>query len=684
MQRLNIRFRLIRDIVLRYTLVWVADAVSIAVAAFLLPGIYFLRGDRFWYLHPFTVALLFGLLNALVRPMLIILLLPITFVTLGLATLVLNSALFYFTPVLVQTFVIESFGAAVVGLLVLTLANTLLGNLIQLGDDYSFYATLMNKFSTLTRPRQVDLHNRGLLVLQIDGLSYGSFKQAVKKGKVPFLSALLKRRRHVIRKWFSGLPSQTSAVQAGIFYGSSYDVPGFRWYDKKAGKMVVSSSASDLRAIDERIGAGRRSILAGGTCINTLVHGNAGKKILTVSSLSDKDIKHHRGELEDFAIFSLHPHLYTRTILFMLWDFLVDRVEAGIEFMKRGNPRLVRTVKFSLHRAVGNACFREITSFFVREDIVRGMPIIFANFIGYDMVAHYAGPDSLNALSTLTGIDRRFKQINRTIRKKASKHFDVIILSDHGQTRCVSFAGLYGKSLDRVIQDKLDNRRVGRPVTGELAYLDTLLREMRVVEEAYGTRPIRRGRRTLERLHAKIKQEAVEEKAAGNVVVCPSGNLAHVYFTEVPDRLPTEYVIEKYPALLGGLVSHPGVGFVITTNRDGELMMMGKEGMRRLRSGHVEGSDPLSAYTNGSDDRGTIDALVQMSGYPNAGDLVVNGAIRPDGSVVSFENQRGTHGGLGGEQTEPFIIYPRRFRGKRDQVSDPVDVHDFIMGLLPS
>ncbi|MEE9271639.1 MAG: phage holin family protein [Candidatus Krumholzibacteria bacterium] len=685
MQRLSFRFRVIRDLVLRYTVVWVADAVSIAVTAFLLPGIYFLREDRFWYLHPFTVALLLGLLNALVRPVLIILLLPITFVTLGLATLALNAALFYFIPVVVDTFVIESFGGAVVGLLVLTLVNTLLGNLIKLGDDYSFYSTLMNKFSTLTRPREVDLHNRGLLILQIDGLAYGSFKRAIKRGKMPFLNSLLKRRRHVIRKWFSGLPSQTSAVQTGIFYGSSYDVPGFRWYNKREGKMIVSSSASDLRAIDERMGSERQSILESGTCISTLVHGNANKKILTASALSNKDIKHHRGELEDFAIFSLHPYLYTRTILFMLWDFLVDRFEAGIEFMKSKKPRLVRSVIFSLHRAIGNACFREMTSFFVREDIVRGIPIIFANFIGYDMVAHYAGPDSRNALSTLTGIDRRFKHISRTIRKKARKHFDMIILSDHGQTRCVSFSGLYGKSLEKVIQDKLEHGQVRHlPRTGELAYFDTLLREMRMVEDAYGTIPIRRGRRTLERLHARIKEEVTEEKAAGGVVVCPSGNLAHVYFTEVPERLRVDYLMEKYATLIEYLVSHPGIGFLIATNSEGELLMMGKGGMRKLRSGEIDGEDPLAPYTSGHDPQQLVDALVQMSSYPSAGDLILNGTILPDRTVVSFENQRGTHGGLGGQQTEPFIIYPRRFRGTKDQVQNPVDVHNFIKELLPS
>ena len=110
MQRLISNIRLVRKLVFRYTLVWVADSVSIGLTALLMPGVYFLRDSSSWYLMPFIVALLFGLLNTLVRPLLLVLLLPITFVTLGLATLLLNSALFYLLHIIVESFVIESFG----------------------------------------------------------------------------------------------------------------------------------------------------------------------------------------------------------------------------------------------------------------------------------------------------------------------------------------------------------------------------------------------------------------------------------------------------------------------------------------------------------------------------------------------------------------------------------------------
>jgi uncharacterized membrane protein YvlD (DUF360 family) len=682
MQRINLNFRLIRKLVGRYSLVWLADTISIALTALLLPGIYFIRDAQFWYLYPFLVALLFGLLNALVRPVLILLLLPITFVTLGLATLLLNSALFYVMHFMVDSFVIESFSAAVIGLLLLTLVNTLLGNLIQLGDDYSFYATMMNKFSSLTRPRKLDAPGRGLVVLQVDGLSYRTLKKALRKGKMPFLQDMLKRRRFVLRSWHSGLPSQTSSVQAGMLYGDNFDIPGFRWYDKDTGKRVTSSSSSDMNALDERIGTDSRPLLESGSCINSIIHGGARKKILTISALSDTDIKQHISELEDFAIFSLHPYLYTRTILLMVWDFLVDRTEALMDLIRRKKPPVRRGIKFSIFRAIGNTFFREATTHFIIEDIVRGIPIIYANYVGYDMVAHYGGPDSWDAMSTLAGIDRQIKKISRTIRRKATKHFDVVVLSDHGQSKCVPFRLLYGKSLASFIEEKLNKRLVERSESSaEMGYFESLLREMRLVDRAYGTRSIRRSRKTLERIHTRVSDEIEEAKVEDSIVVCVSGNLAHIYFTESPGRLTTEYIIRNHPALLESLVTHPGIGFAVTTREDGEFLMMGRNGLRMMRSGEVEGEDPALQYLSKNGGESNMSALIRLCEYPHAGDLILNGAVIKEGTVVSFENQRGTHGGLGGEQTAPFVIYPRRFRTRGDRIEHPLAMHSFLMSI---
>lgn len=683
MQRLISNLRLGVRIALRYLGVWIADAASIAITALLMPGIFFVRESPLWYLTPFLVALIFGLLNALVRPVLILLLLPITFVTLGLATLLLNAALFYFTDVLVQSLIIESFGAAVVGVLVLTAVNTALGNLIRLGDDYSFYAALMNRVSVWTSPARAERDERGLIILQIDGLSYQTLKEALRRGKMPFLNATIKRRRASIRRWFSGLPAQTSAVQAGMFYGDRFDIPGFRWYDKRAERLFTSSNSADMKSVDDRYAEVKNPLLKNGSCISSLLHGGASKKILTVSAMSERDLKQHRGSLEDFAIFSLHPYLYTRTIFLMVWDFIVDQAQTYLDLIQQKKPMVVRSIKFSLLRALGNAFFREAATYFVMEDIVRGIPVIYANYLGYDMVAHYGGPRSWDALSTLAGIDRQIKKISRMITRKARKHYDLVVLSDHGQTGSVPFKTLFRKSLPALIEEVLKKRSIEPTgTTAELGYFDTLLREVRMVEEAYGTRSIRSSRHALERLHKRIREDYDPQEGDEGAVVCANGNLAHVYLTESSDRVTTEQLLDKHPTLLEFLIAHEGIGFVVTTNDEGDHLMMAKDGMRKLRTGVVEGVDPILRYSDGTSSRVIIDALIELCQFPNSGDIVVNGATLDNGSVVSFEPQRGTHGGLGGEQTDPFIIFPRHFRDRKADIRGPVEMHHFLSGLL--
>lgn len=682
MQRLISNLRFAGKLVLRYLIVWVADAVSIAITALLMPGVYFVRDTPLWYLYPFLVAAILGLLNALVRPVLLLLLLPVTFVTLGLATLLLNAALLYFIHMLVDSLTIESFWIAVVGVLVLTAVNTVLGNLIRIGDDHSLYTAMMNRASKWTRPPRALRAERGLVILQIDGLSYSSLKRALRRDRMPYLNAMIRKGQSGLRRWFAGLPSQTSAVQAGMFYGRNDDIPGFRWYDKQAGKLFTSSNSTDMRSVDDRFADVADPLLRNGTCINSIVHGGASKRILTVSAMSDRDLKHHRGSLEDFAIFSLHPYLYTRTILLMMWDFIVDRAQTLLDLVRQKKPRLIRSIKFSFLRAVANTFFREASTYFIMEDIIRGIPVIYANFLGYDMVAHYGGPTSWDAMSTLAGIDRQIKKIDRMIARTAHRHYDIVVLSDHGQARSVPFKSIFGKSLPALIEEMLKKRSLeASSQTAELGYFDTLLQEIRRVEAAYGTRSIRGSRNALERLHRRIRAEEAPTEEHEGVIVCVNGNLAHVYLTERPERLTTEYLLENHPGFLNALVAHEGIGFVMTTNQEGDHLMMSMDGMRKLRSGVVEGNDPVERYANGRAPL-IIDALVRLCGYRSSGDIIVNGATLPDGSVVSFEPQRGTHGGLGGEQTDAFIVFPRKFAGRNAPVRGPVDMHRFLSALL--
>ena len=103
-----------------FLLRWFTNAVVIILVTYLVPGIHV---ANFW--AALLVALALGVLNAIVRPILVILTLPISLITLGLFTLVINAALFWFTSTVIKGFTVDSFGAAFLGALILWLVSFL-------------------------------------------------------------------------------------------------------------------------------------------------------------------------------------------------------------------------------------------------------------------------------------------------------------------------------------------------------------------------------------------------------------------------------------------------------------------------------------------------------------------------------------------------------------------------------
>src|SRR3712207_521969 len=82
----------------------------------------------------------------------------------------------------------------------------------------------------------------------------------------------------------------------------------------------------------------------------------------------------------------------------------------------------------------------------------QGRPMVFCNYLGYDEVGHYAGPETADALGTLRGIDRQIRQLERAA-LEAPRPYQFVVYSDHGQTTGHLFSRVYGKSLDALVQE---------------------------------------------------------------------------------------------------------------------------------------------------------------------------------------------------------------------------------------
>jgi hypothetical protein len=161
-----------------------------------------------------------------------------------------------------------------------------------------------------------------------------------------------------------------------------------------------------------------------------------------------------------------------------------------------------------------------------------------------------------------------------------------------------------------------------------------------------------------------------------DVVVRNSGSLAHVYFNVHRRALDLGDIALLYPRLLPSLLTHGGIGWVV--GRQGEqVVAMNQGGTLTLgETQHVEGCHPLMSLP---EPEHAACQLRKLTSYPHSGDLILLGAWR-DGRVVSFEDQASSHGGLGGPQDYPFIIYPAGVVLSLNGRETPADLYRHFIG----
>lgn len=107
-------------------LVWILNAVALLVVAYILPGIVV---ASFW--SAMWAALVLGLINMLVKPLFVLLTLPITIVTVGLFLFVINALMFWLAGSILKGFQVNGFLWAVGGALLYSLISGFLTNLIN-------------------------------------------------------------------------------------------------------------------------------------------------------------------------------------------------------------------------------------------------------------------------------------------------------------------------------------------------------------------------------------------------------------------------------------------------------------------------------------------------------------------------------------------------------------------------
>ena len=110
---------------MRILLVWLINAVALFALPYVFPWV---KVDTFW--TALIAALVLGLINTLIRPLLVLLTLPVTVVTLGLFIFVINGLLFWWVGSFVDGFHVSGFWSGVFGAIVYSLISWLLASLL--------------------------------------------------------------------------------------------------------------------------------------------------------------------------------------------------------------------------------------------------------------------------------------------------------------------------------------------------------------------------------------------------------------------------------------------------------------------------------------------------------------------------------------------------------------------------
>jgi hypothetical protein len=136
--------------------------------------------------------------------------------------------------------------------------------------------------------------------------------------------------------------------------------------------------------------------------------------------------------------------------------------------------------------------------------------------------------------------------------------------------------------------------------------------------------------------------------------VCASGNLALIYFPRLARRVTLEDMDELWPGLVANLLDHPGIGLLMGRSADRGPMVMGKAGIKYLSDGSATGQDPMQPFGPFAEV-----GLRRVDGMEHCPDLVAISLLdTATDEVAAFEELIGSHGGLGGTQTQPFILHP--------------------------
>ncbi|MFN8471510.1 MAG: phage holin family protein [Anaerolineae bacterium] len=669
MKRLRVR-------VVQSAIVFVVEAITIIILAYFAPNI---QVDSFWSALVFAVILsavsslgwwlfiqFFGRLPAVLYPLIMFIVAPLLVKVFG---------------DLIPGIHIYNMWGALMLILGLTIVNVILGGLLSLDEENTFDRNVTLKMvQKYGKPEKTDVP--GFLFLEIDGLGHAIFQQALREGRMPTLKAWLDSGSHKLIGWETDFSAQTGAMQSGILLGNNDNIPAYRWWDRAQQRIVMTGKPKDAKALEAQLSHGNGVASDGGSSRGNMFSGDASESILTFSTVVDRS----RDRGPGFYAFLFTPFVVFRILTRYFTEVIKEWYQQVRQRMQKDPYRVsARNIPYAFFRGLMGPYIQEFVTYAVITDVMRGLPSIYALYAGYDDLAHFAGMLTDDALDALHETDRMFARLQRAL-TYAPRPYHVIVLSDHGQSRGLTFKNAHGVSLEDLVKGliKQDEAILSLSDTNEAwdnisafvnesANGDT--RTAGVVRRALKSKTEEGGLIEVgpDRDPVKVAEHEAQAKAA-RVVVIGSGCTGLINFKDATERMSYELVQDAYPELILGLSKHPGIGWVLVKSQTNGSMVIGKAGINYLDVGTVEGADPLAVYGPGAAAK-----VKRESSFPNCPDILVNTTYDPTTQeLCGFENQASHHGGLGGPQNHPFIFYPAELPYDGTPVIGAMNVHRLI------
>lgn len=472
----------------------------------------------------------------------------------------------------------------------------------------------------------------GLVMIQIDGLSMDVLKRAMQNGRLPFLQKLIRKEKYVLGDLYSGLPSATPAVQAELFYGVKGAVPSFSFLDKEEKIICRMYEIEGAKLVEERLARQGIGLLEGGSSYANVFSGGAKESQFCAVDLGWDVLWKRIRPIKLFILTGINLLFVLKTIFFMCVEFVLSVLSFmnGVLILRQ---HWFKELKFILTRLSICILLRDLVSFGARIDIVRGLPIIHVNFVGYDEHAHRRGPFSRFAFWTLKGIDKCVERIYKEAMHSKRRMYDVWLYADHGQAHMDSYAQIHADTVQNAVRRVYKSfKKVSAAERSTDSYGIQLLRS-----RYFGHPLLKKLAPVVERIKPLMEKDSI--------VVTAMGPIGHVYTFDSLSTDEKEEFAKK-------LVTDAHIPLVLVPIGHAKVKAFHQEGICTLPD------DERTFWgTQHMFSKMATEDLIRIVHHKDAGIMSICG-FRKNQVPMSFPLEEGAHGGLSFNEMHAFSLLP--------------------------